>query len=136
MKEIRILPCIENATLQTVRSLLGIHDESKYGWKFILDDNKPDYLIINELMYYREETYRYVVKQLKKYPDAIRIYRAGECYSPDFNMFDYAVVFDRRLQNGDRVCRIPFNRYFGASLLVQQSEIDYASKISGGVQVL
>lgn len=133
MKTIKIYPCVENASTQKVRNLLGIKDESVYGWKFELS-NEPQYLIVTELIYYNDDNYKLFRKLAKRYPNAIRIFRTGECVSPDFNMFDYAIVFDRDLRNGDRVCRIPFNRYFAESLIVSQDTIPYRDKIKGEVK--
>ena len=46
----------------------------------------------------------------------VTIFFAGECISPDFNIFDYAIVFDRHLKNGDRVGRKPTLSFYRASL--------------------
>lgn len=69
---------------------------------------------------------RYEVIIDKKNPDAIfyscfgkkhidynciRIFFTGECVSPDFNVCDYAIGFDR-LDFGDRYIRIPLYRLF------------------------
>jgi len=116
-----------------VRELLGIHDEKEYGWQFELSPKNPDYLIITEHFYSSKQNNKLVKQYLKKYPVAIRIFRTGECVSPDFNIFDYAIAFDRDLANGDRVVRIPFNRYFRESIIIKQEEIDYDKKLENGL---
>lgn len=131
MREIKIYPCIENPTTDYIRKQFGIEDESLYGWKFVLTDNNPQYLLVTEHIYYHKSNFRIFKRMIKQYPDAIRIFRTGECVSPDFNIFDYAIVFDRDLKNNDRICRIPFNRFFRESLLVNQGDIRYEEKIQG-----
>lgn len=41
----------------------------------------------------------------------IRIFYTGECITPDFNHFDYAIAFDR-IDFGDRYLRLPLYRVF------------------------
>lgn len=43
--------------------------------------------------------------------DCIRIFYTGECVTPDFNVCDYAIGFDR-LEMGDRYIRVPLYRLF------------------------
>ena len=134
MKKIKIYPCVENPTTDYIRRQFGIEDERIYGWEFVLTEDNPQYLLVTEHIYYCKSNLQIFKKMIKRYPEAIRIFRTGECVSPDFNMFDYAIVFDRDLKNNDRVCRIPFNRFFKDSLLVNQSDIRYEEKINNGLR--
>lgn len=43
--------------------------------------------------------------------DCIRIFYTGECITPDFNLTDYALAFDR-ISFGDRYLRMPLYRLF------------------------
>lgn len=43
--------------------------------------------------------------------NCIRIFYTGECYSPDFNIADYAIGFDY-IKFGDRYLRVPLYRLF------------------------
>ena len=43
--------------------------------------------------------------------DCIRIFFTGECITPDFNHFDYAMAFDR-MEYDDRYLRLPLYRVF------------------------
>lgn len=43
--------------------------------------------------------------------DCIRIFYTGECITPDFNLTDYALAFDR-ITLGDRYLRMPLYRLF------------------------
>jgi hypothetical protein len=111
--------------LESVRRYLGLKDEKQYGFEFVYDEISPEYIIATELIYYYKDLFHSFNKMRRINPNAISIFRTGECISPDLNIFDYAVVFDRNLTDRDRVCRIPFYRYFSASLLVNQKDIDY-----------
>ena len=48
--------------------------------------------------------------------NAVRIFYTGECQTPDFNLFDYAMGFDY-LELGDRYCRLPLYLLYGSDLL-------------------
>lgn len=130
MKTIRICSCIGGQdNLSRIRSFLGIQNETEYGYKFEFSPVNPDYIIASEMIYYNSNLAKKFNSLIRNNPNAIRIFRNGECISPDFNIFDYAIVFDRYLTNGDRVCRIPFTRYFASSLLVDQETISYKKEI-------
>lgn len=133
-RKVRIYPCFGDASISTVRKLLGINNEKELGIEFIVTEKNCDYILASELIYYQSEFSKRFKRIVDANPHAIRIFRTGECVSPDFNIFDYAIVFDRDLVNGDRVCRIPFTRYFKESLLVKQSEIDYSKKIKSNLK--
>lgn len=65
----------------------------------IIDSNNPDYLFYstfgqNYLNYH-----------------CIRIFYTGECITPNFNICDYAIGFDR-MDFGDRYLRVPLYRLF------------------------
>lgn len=129
MKTIKICSCIGSDNLSRIKGFLGIQNETEYGFKFEFTSINPDYIIASELIYYNSHLAKRFKSLIANNPRAIRVFRTGECISPDFNIFDYAIVFDRHLTDGDRVCRIPFNRYFAASLLVDQETIDYKKEI-------
>lgn len=48
--------------------------------------------------------------------DCIFIFYAGECISPDLNIFDYAIVFDRHLKCDDRIIRRPTLDFYAVSI--------------------
>lgn len=68
-------------------------------YKVIIDKKNPDVIFYscfgNEHVYY----------------DCIRIFYTGECVTPDFNICDYAIGFDR-IEMGDRYIRVPLYRLF------------------------
>jgi hypothetical protein len=111
--------------LETVRHYLGLKDERQYGFEFVYDEISPEYIVATELIYCEEDLFRRFNKMRHNNPNAVSIFRAGECISPELNIFDYAIGFDRNLTDRDRICRIPFYRYFSASLLVNQKDIAY-----------
>ena len=63
-------------------------------YNVVVDSKNPDYL------FYSNFGNRYL-----KY-DCIRIFYTGECITPDFNLCDYAMAFDR-ISFGDRYLRMP-----------------------------
>lgn len=68
--------------------------------------------------------------QYLKY-DCIRIFYTGECITPDFNLTDYAIAFDR-ISFGDRYLRMPLYRLFQYrrkyDLLFDRPRIDNVDK--------
>lgn len=88
----------------------------------IWDEINPDYLIVSEHIYfkpkYKKEFCKYVNRK-----DIIFIFLAGECIAPDLNIFDYAIVFDRKLIDMDRIGRIPTNFFFRDSMISLNNDI-------------
>lgn len=68
-------------------------------YEVILAPKDPDYLF-----------YSTFGKKYLEY-DCIRIFYTGECITPDFNICDYAIGFDR-ISFGDRYLRLPLYRLF------------------------
>ena len=134
LRTIRIYPCFATESAETVRKMLGIDDETQFGVRFVVTENNCDYILASEMIYYNSDYEKKFRRVVRNNPSAIRIFRTGECVSPDFNIFDYAIVFDRDLLNDNRVCRIPFYRYFKDSLIVNQDSIDYKEKIQGNTK--
>lgn len=80
---------------------------SKYlNIRYDLDfSDNPDYVI-------SKESRDFYASCLLRFPDAkIRILFAGEAFVPDFNIFDYAIGFDR-LKFGDRFFRLNTFNFF------------------------
>jgi len=84
---------------------------SEMSW----DSIEPEYVIVTEHLYKDKD----VFKKFKKLynPDRIFIFHAGEAISPDLNIFDYAIVFDRNLKNDSRIVRIPPMIFYERSML-------------------
>jgi len=69
--------------------------------------NEPDFVI-------SKESLNFYADCLQKHPHApVRILFAGEALVPDFNIFDYAIGFDR-IDFGDRYFRIGTKNFFSA----------------------
>ena len=80
----------------------------KYYTVEISDD--PDYLFCSVF------SNQYVYNE-----KAVRIFYTGECQTPDFNLVDYALGFDR-IEFGDRYCRLPIYLLYGEDLLREAIE--------------
>lgn len=68
-------------------------------YNVVVDSKDPDYLF-----------YSNFGNSYLKY-DCVRIFYTGECITPDFNLCDYAMAFDR-ISFGDRYLRMPLYRLF------------------------
>lgn len=103
---------------------------SNLRYDFVWGENECDYLFISESIYYGE----YCKQTRKKYNKILKqcspilIFHAGECIEPDFNIFDYAVVFDRKLKYEDRCCRMPFSLRFYEAIVKETNYIDTEEK--------
>ena len=75
MKDLKVL--FLHPGLESVEALRGVldFDERKYGLNFIWDDNRPDYIIADQMVYYDKSLFR----QFKRYQKV-----AGGGYSYNF----------------------------------------------------
>lgn len=108
--------------LKKALNMLSISDmEYEFSW----GEEYCDYLFVSESIYYGEynkETRCRFNKIMSKCNPTL-IFHAGECIEPDFNIFDYAVVFDKDLTFGDRCCRMPFKLRFYNMYIKQENDI-------------
>lgn len=111
--------------LKTIRFWTTHPEKSPGGWgetfcldreKFALvyDPDHPDYLIATEQIYTEASCMREFIR--RNTPERVSIFFAGEAISPDMNVFDYAVAFDRNFSLGDRVSRLPTLDFFRKSI--------------------
>lgn len=94
------------------------------------NDNSPDVLIASEWIYYRNSYFKEFKKLYKK--ATVKVFYAGEAVEPDFNLFDYAIGFDDRLQFVDRFVRHPSPIVFFSKFLASGggiSNIAYNNKL-------
>lgn len=78
----------------------------------VYDAKTPDYLIATEHIYF-ERLAKLDFQRLYA-PHRVAVFWAGEAISPDLNIFDYAMTYDKGLSLGDRVIRRPVLSLFGA----------------------
>ena len=91
---------------------------------FTWNESNPDYLFVSEHLYYGKNSVKVKQKFLElQKTNPITIFVSGECIEPDFNLFDYAIVFDRNLEYSDRVIRIPFFAKFSKSIFEVENTI-------------
>lgn len=104
-KEIRL--CVLHPDINFTNNLSSFLYNSKLEehFNFVWDSISPDYVIATEVIYY-QQNYADMFKRLVN-DDTITIFLTGESISPDLNIFDYSLVFDRGLQYKDRIIRIP-----------------------------
>lgn len=79
-------------------------------FSLVFDSRDPEVLIGTEHLFVDFRA-RWRFSRLYS-PKRLAIFYAGECIAPDMNMFDYAMVFDRNLNLGDRIIRHPTLDFF------------------------
>ena len=79
--------------------------DNNSNFNMIYDDKNPDYVIASEYIYL-DKNFQKMFLSLQK-TNVVNIYFARELISPDLNIFDYAICFDRNLSCDDRILRIP-----------------------------
>lgn len=95
---------------------LGINGD-KYGLTFNwmpFGSGRPDYVIATEHIYLNKQYYKEYLKYVSQ--GAIIIFITGESLTPDMNICDYAICFDRHLKLDDRIGRKPTLYFFTQSL--------------------
>lgn len=78
----------------------------------VYDAIEPDYLIVTEHIYF--ERLSKIDFQRLYAPHRVALFWAGEAISPDLNIFDYAMTYDKGLSLGDRCVRRPVLSIFGS----------------------
>lgn len=86
---------------------LGL-DPSEF--ELVYDSKTPDYLIATEHIYF-ERLAKLDFQRLYA-PHRVAFFWSGEAISPDLNVFDYAMTYDKGLALGDRVIRRPMLSIF------------------------
>ena len=103
---------------------------------FVWDDENPDYLFAGDALVSFPEYWEKFKRLAGK--AAVRIYTAGEAIAPDLNIFDYAIVFDRKLCDMDRIARKPAMVFFRSCLRPGTentfTESEAHAKLEGGLR--
>lgn len=86
---------------------LGLDSER---YELVFDPESPDYVIGTEQIYTEGFYRRGFVNRYRD--DRLLIFFASECITPDMNLFDYAMAYDRNFQLQDRVVRRPMASIF------------------------
>lgn len=106
--------------IESLIEYLGI--EKEVSETLVWEPNNPDYLFVAEHIFFVPQFFY----EFKKYIDRdeiIKIYISGECISPDMNLFDYAIAFDRKLKDSDRICRFPPTVLHRESIFVPRNDL-------------
>ena len=113
----------EDEKIERLKDWICIEDNLYNDIKFVWDDEKPDYVFVTEGLYVGEYTNKFKM-MLKKFlkNDPILIFLSGECNEPDFNLFDYSIVFDDELSFKDRAIRIPTTYRFRMNESLEQNQ--------------
>lgn len=123
LKEIRLYfvhPVMEKGKLESVEKMIPL-DWGKYN--FIWDERRPQYIIAGETIYSNRRMRNKYLELVKDNPESITIFFAGEAIACDFNIFDYAIVFDKDIIFKDRVCRHPTYVFLNKSIYKENNDI-------------
>ena len=114
MKILRIASVIPGInTVKDIQRILRFQEEV-HNMRFVYDEVNPDYVLVSNHIYVKQGLFRKLRHYMSK--RCILLYFSGECATPDLNMFDYAIAFDRNLQCGDRIARLSTIRFYSISL--------------------
>lgn len=108
-------------TPEALCNFLGI-DINKLPFKMVVDRDEPDYLFCTFGIFSDSNDF----KELKAlyHKAKVVICLEGEAITPDFNIFDYAMGFDKTLEFGDRYCRIPTRSFFSSLISARRNELE------------
>lgn len=107
-KDIRFWTSHPNKCAAWWRLNLGL-DSDRFN--LLYDPSSPDYIFATEQIY-TDRRARADFRRLYS-PNRCVVFYAGECISPDMNIFDYATTFDRDMALSDRIIRRPIVSFFG-----------------------
>lgn len=108
MKKVLFLhPWVEN--LEDMLNYLKIQDPD-FLRGLTWDERDPDIVFVSEHVYYRP-SYMRILRRLYS-GNRLFIFHGGECVYPDLNIFDYAIVYSRYLNEDDRIIGIPEQLFF------------------------
>ena len=104
-----------------IYSLLNIRNTNLSN-ELIWDSINPDYLFVSENIYTKTKQFQ-LFKKLYSIKRVI-IGVIGECISPDLNMFDYALTYDKRINSGDRIFRLnPYCIFYDNTVDICKNEM-------------
>lgn len=115
-------PAMVNGKLESVGKMIPLDKDKFY---FVWDEFTPQYIFGGELIYTNRRMRSKFIELVRKNPEAVTIFFAGEAVVCDFNIFDYALVFDRELKFGDRVFRHPTYGFFHESIYQSDNDMKY-----------
>lgn len=84
--------------------------DASFKDNMVWDEEDPQYVVVNEQMYVDSRYFNRFCSYYKSHGEKrVFIYIGGEAISPDMNLFDYAIVYNRKMIYEDRISRIPTN---------------------------
>ncbi|MCI9594313.1 MAG: hypothetical protein HFG51_09250 [Lachnospiraceae bacterium] len=87
----------------------------------VWDKENPDYLFVSECIYTITKQFQLFKKLYSQ--DRIIIGVIWECASPDLNMFDYALSYDKKMHSSDRLFRLmPYFMFFDYDINICRNE--------------
>lgn len=125
MKEIRYWTSHPNKSPEWWYKCLGLKPAS---FHLTFDSVAPDYLLVTEHIY-TDWRAKIDFKRLYSF-NRVVLFWAGECISPDMNLFDYATTFDKGMTLSDRIIRRPVVSFFGGFNKEPLNEIRSNAKVA------
>ncbi|MCI8485509.1 MAG: hypothetical protein HFH41_14405 [Lachnospiraceae bacterium] len=122
MKEIKVFfihPMIN--TLKKFLEYIKI-ENTDLSTRMVWDEINPDYLFVSECIYTRTKQFQQFKKLYSLKRVIIGVIR--ECVSPDLNVFDYVLAYDRDVKNEDRIFRLnPFYYFWNTDVNICNNKI-------------
>jgi len=85
----------------------------KDKFEAVWDEWHPQYIIATEKIYRDTKCYKKFHMLVRDNSDSIFIFWAGECVTPDMNIFDYAICYNDDIKMSDRIIRHPTEAFIG-----------------------
>lgn len=104
-------PGVDN--IDALKDIMRYNPE-QFDFNFVWEEDNPDYVFVSNIFYTDKHIYNKYLEYRAK--GSVFIFFTGECLTPDLNLFDYAISFDRNLKCDDRITRLPMFRFFNYSL--------------------
>lgn len=84
--------------------------------QLVWDQQSPEIVIATEHIYSNSKYFKLFKRLFNDGKKKTFVFHAGESISPDLNIFDYAIVYNRKLEDRDRISRIPPNYFHSRAM--------------------
>mgnify|MGYP002624552368 CR=1 FL=1 len=123
MNDKKIKVCFLHPDVRNVNDMLTwLHLKSlPFAENIVFDNENPDYIFATDHIYHNLEYAKTFMRLAQK--ASIRIYFSGESITPDLNIFDYAIAFDKKLSDMDRITSMPANIFWTNLITRTENEL-------------
>ena len=115
----------KNKVVEKIKDEFRLQNNESCNVEFEWSMEKPEYIIATELIYVDRKIAKLFFDLVEKNPNAILIFIGYEFVSPDMNIFDYALSFDRNCKMQDRIVKVPTIYHFAGYMLETKNQMSY-----------